>query len=206
VSSVVESSFLDALQRVSQRLQRVAELLHGAKHAVLGGTRPEAERPADFVDRSPLVMPKRERGALERAECAERMLDTTADFGALREPLRVRCIRRWHIGRRFQRFASRLIVACLFRAHQIHRAVRDNPLQPGAEVRARLEAAELSIRAKKTLLNHVFGILFISRHPEGQPEHSPAVPLYERAKRVAVTLAGTGQDSCSFGRVHHSPD
>jgi hypothetical protein len=28
------------------------------------------------------------------------------------------------------------------------------------------------------------------------------VPLDEGAKRIVVALAGTGQDGCSFGRVH----
>ena len=48
----------------------------------------------------------------------------------------------------------------------------------------------------------ILGILFVSRHPERQPEDAAAVPLDERAERLAVALAGTGQDGCCLGRVH----
>src|SRR5256885_1095695 len=82
--------------------------------------------------------------------------------------------------------------------HQIDRAVRRDAVQPRAEIGARLEPAELSIRAEKAFLDHIFGILLIAGHPERQPENTPAVPLDERAKRLAVALAGTGQDGCSL--------
>ena len=90
----------------------------------------------------------------------------------------------------------------LLGAHQIHRAVRDDPIEPRPEVRARLEPVELTIRFEKALLDHIFGILLIPGHPEGQPEHTPAVPFDEGAKRLTVALAGTGQDGCRLGRVH----
>ena len=107
-----------------------------------------------------------------------------------------------HVHRFVEAVAAGLIVAGLLGAHQIHRTVGDDAIEPRAEIRARLEAAELSIRAKEAFLDHIFGILLIASHPERQPEHTPAVPLDEGAKRIVVALAGTGQDGCSFGRVH----
>jgi hypothetical protein len=65
-----------------------------------------------------------------------------------------------------------------------------------------IEAAEMPIRAEEALLNHVFGILFVAGHSEYQPEGIPAVPLHERAKRVVVALAGSGQDGRCFARSH----
>ena len=55
---------------------------------------PRFERRADFVDRSSFVVPQRERGALERAQLAERRLHPPLDLGALRHPLRSRHVRR----------------------------------------------------------------------------------------------------------------
>ena len=43
--------------------------------------------------------------------------------------------------------AANLIVAGLLGAHQIHRAVRHDPVQPRAEIRARFEASDLAVRA-----------------------------------------------------------
>src|SRR6185295_13285206 len=113
-----------------------------------------------------------------------------------------RQVGRRQLHRLVEAVAANLVVPRLLRSHQIHRAVRDDAVQPGAEVRARLEASELPIRAKKAFLDHIFRILFVAGHPVGQPEDTPAVPLDERSERLAVTLAGTIQDGCCFGRVH----
>ena len=106
------------------------------------------------------------------------------------------------LGRVVEALAARHVVPRLLRAHQIHRAVRDDAIQPGAEIRSRLEPAQLLDTREESFLHHIFGILLVPGHPERQPKDAPAVALDERAKRVAVTLAGTGQDGCCFGRVH----
>ena len=94
------------------------------------------------------------------------------------------------------------VVAGLLRAHQIHRAVGDNAIQPGAEVRARFEASELLVGANERFLNNILSILFVACHPKCEPKDASAVTLHERTKRIAVALAGTGQDGCCFGGVH----
>jgi hypothetical protein len=81
----------------------------------------------------------------------------------------------------------------LFGAHQIHRAVGDDAIEPGAEIRARFEPSELPVGAKKALLHDILCILFIAGHPERQSKDGPAVALDERPKRLAVALARTVQ-------------
>src|SRR5438094_10441886 len=107
-------------------------------------------------------MPQRECGALERAQAAERFLHAPLNLRALREPLRARRPGSRHLHRRVEAVAARLIVARLFHSHHVHRTVRDDAIEPGAEIGARLEASELLVGAKETLLHHVFGILLVS--------------------------------------------
>ena len=134
----------------------------------------------------------------------ERRLHAPLDLRALRHALRPRHVRRRQLHGLVEAVAADLVVPRLLRPHQIHRAVGDDAIQPGAEVRPRLEPPQLPIGAKKAFLDHIFRILFVAGHPVGQPEDTPAVPLDERSERLAVALAGTGQDGCCFGRVHLS--
>src|SRR5436190_8289374 len=188
---------------VPERLQRLAQLFHGTEHAVLGRAGAEPERFADFVDRPSFVVAERKGGALQRAHQRQGVLHLAIDFGAFSERLRIRHLGRGKLRRCLQRLAADLIVPGLAGTHQIHRAVRRDPVEPRAEVRARLEPAKLAVRPQKALLDHIFGILLIARHPERQPEDTPAVPLDKCAKGVAVALAGPRQDGSHFGRVHH---
>src|SRR4051812_20785713 len=118
-----------------QRLERRAQFFYRSKDAVLRRARPEPERAADFLDRAALVVPKREGRALERAQRSERVRDAALDFRALREALGTWRCDAGHLDHLVEVLASRLVVPGLFRAHQIHRAVRDDPVEPRAEVR-----------------------------------------------------------------------
>src|SRR5438093_12031713 len=82
-----------SLVRAPQRFERGPELADRAEDAVLRRARAEAERAADFVDGSSLVMPQREGGALERAQRRHRVRHAPLDFGALAEPLGIGPIR-----------------------------------------------------------------------------------------------------------------
>src|ERR1039457_6626978 len=46
--------------------------------------------------------------------------------------------------------------------------------------------AQLFVRSQKSLLDDIFGVLFIPGHPEGQPEYTPAMAFDEDTKRVAI--------------------
>jgi len=186
----------------AQRGERRAQLLHRAKHAVFGRARSEAERGADFVDRPSFVMPQRECRAFQRAERAQRVLHAPIDLGAFGQSLRVGRVDGRQLTRGVEALAAGLIVSSLPRAHQVDRAIRRDPVEPCRKLRPRLEPAQLFVRPQKTLLDHVFGILFVARHPIRESKHAAAVALYERAKRFVVALAGSGQDGCRLRRVH----
>ncbi len=53
-----------------------------------------------------------------------------------------------------------------------------------------------------TLRPYLLGILLVARHAKSEPERASAVPFHEGSKRLAVTLAGSGQDGGCLGRVH----
>src|SRR5262249_60204644 len=99
-------------------------------------------------------------------------------LGASGGPLPPRRPARARRRRDVQAFAARLIVPRLLRAHHVHRAVGRDPIQPGAEVRPRLEAAQLPIRAEETHLEHILAILLVAGYPLVQSEPQPAVPFY----------------------------
>jgi hypothetical protein len=61
---------------------------------------------------------------------------------------------------------------------------------------------ELPVGPKKCILHHVFRILLVAGHPERESKRTAAVPLDERAERLAVALARTGQDGCRLGHIH----
>ena len=68
----------------------IRSFLDGAEHAVLRRAGSQSERLADFFDRSSFVVAQRERGALERAQIAQRVLHAPIDLRALRLAFRVR--------------------------------------------------------------------------------------------------------------------
>src|SRR5947208_3321952 len=69
---------------LGQWFEHRSEFFHRTKNAVLRRTRAETERAADLLDRSPLVMAQRERGALERAQTFKRLRHAPLDFRAAR--------------------------------------------------------------------------------------------------------------------------
>ena len=75
------------------------------------------------------------------------------------------------------------------RSDQIDRAVHGDAVQPGAEVRARFEPAQLLVRLQERLLDDVLGVRGIAGHPVRQPVDSAAVALDERPERFAVSVA-----------------
>jgi hypothetical protein len=92
-------------------------------------------------------VPQRERRPLERAEGRQRSLDAPLNLGALGLSLGVRQIGGRQLQRLVQAVSARLIVPGLFRSHQIHRAIRDDAIEPRAEVRPRFEAPQLLVGA-----------------------------------------------------------
>jgi hypothetical protein len=72
------------------------------------------------------------------------------------------------------------------RADEVDRAVHRDAVNPGAEVRPRLESTQLLVRLQKRLLHHVLRVRRIAGHPMRQPEDSPAMALDEHPERFAI--------------------
>jgi hypothetical protein len=76
------------------------------------------------------------------------------------------------------------------RSNQVDRAVDGNPVQPGAEVGARLESAQLPIGLEKRFLHDVLGVRRTPRHAVRQPVDGPTVAFHELPEGFAVAVAG----------------
>jgi hypothetical protein len=63
-------------------------------------------------------------------------------------------------------------------------------MEPGRKRRAPVELPELLICAKKCILHHVFGILFIATHTIRNPENGSAVSFDKGTKRKLIAVAG----------------
>ena len=74
-------------------------------------------------------------------------------------------------------------------------------MQPGAEVRARLESGQLPVGLQESLLDDILGILRAPGHPEGEPEHSTAVAIHECTVSLAICVAGQ-RDGGSVRLLH----
>ena len=120
------------------------------------------------------------------------VVDAILDFGAQHQSLRcalpavvdgVGAADLFEVRRVVSRFAVRP------RPNQVDRAVHGDAVQPGAEVRPRLEAAQLLVGLQERLLHHVLGVRGAAGHPVRQPVDSAAVALDERPKRLAVSVA-----------------
>jgi hypothetical protein len=72
----------------------------------------------------------------------------------------------------------------------VDRAVDRDPVQPGAEIGARFETAQLTVGFQEGLLHHVFRVLRRSCHSMRDPIDGAAVALNQRAKSFAITVAG----------------
>src|ERR1700676_1219474 len=76
-------------------------------------------------------------------------------------------------------FAAALAFFFMSFAHtnQIERVVRGDAVEPGRKTRSRFVFVQLPIGSQKSLLDHILGVLFISRHPKSQTEDSSAMLL-----------------------------
>ena len=75
------------------------------------------------------------------------------------------------------------------RANQVDRAVHRDAVEPGAEVGARLETAQLLVGLQKRLLHHVLRVRRVAGHAVREPEDSTAVALHESAESLAISVA-----------------
>ena len=141
-------------------------------------------------------------GAFERAQRVERIRDAALNLGALRQPFRPRQVGRPCRCRLFERLRPGVLLPRLPAANRVDRAIGDDAIEPRAEVRACLEAAQVAVRLDQTVLNDVFGVLFVAGHPECQPERGPAMALDELAKGLAVALPGAGENGRNVARGH----
>jgi hypothetical protein len=87
------------------------------------------------------------------------------------------------------------------RAHVVDRAVERDPVEPGGEIRARFEAAQLPIRSHERFLHDVLGVFRHSCHSVRQSVDAAAMTLDEHAKRFLVASPGPG-DGSGVVQVH----
>jgi len=87
-------------------------------------------------------------------------------------------------------------------AHHVHRAIGCDAIQPRAEIGSGLKAAELAKGAEKTFLHNIFGILFVSRHAEGELKHSAAVLLDQRPERFFISPTRPNERGRPVAGVH----
>ena len=99
--------------------------------------------------------------------------------------------------------ASAIPVNAAARSKQIERAVDGDAMQPRSEVRALFEPRQLLVRAKESLLHHIVGIVFISRHPIRQSKDGLTVALHQLPERVGVAVA---RPAHGYSVSHLHPD
>jgi len=161
----------------------------------------QVERPTDFIDRPSLVMAKGEGRSLDGREIVERLVHALVDLCALGEA--IGCgPRQLRVGRRLIEDLGFGVHAMAAGAHHVHRAIGSDAIQPGAEVGPGLKSAELAIGAEKTFLHNIFGILFVSRHAEGELKHSAAVLLDQRPERFFISLPRPNERGRPVTGVH----
>ena len=161
----------------------------------------------------PFDVTQRERRALERGQQSERLVHAIRNLRARRDPLRRRLRFGAALAQRSLLEIHRVvsILAMPPRANQVDRTVHRDPVQPGAKIRPGLETAQLLVRLEPRLLHHVFRILRVPGHPVRKRIDVAGMLFDERAKRVAVAVAGPGDNRrvalvhpCSFdglGRI-----
>ena len=177
--------------RGHERFERRAHLADRAEDAVLGRVRLEPERSADVLDRVAFEVPQDEGRPLALAERGHRRVDAILNFGTQHESLRCVLPALFASLLAAHGFEVRRVVPCFLvrpRPNQVDRAIHGDAMQPGPEVRPRLESAQLLVGLEKRLLDDVLGVRGIARHPVRQPIDSPAVALDERPERVAISV------------------
>src|SRR5208283_5504474 len=162
--------------------------------SVFGG----AELPDGFAGGVALDFAQEEGGAKERREVVEVLVNHLADFCAGVDLLGIRPIVGEALGDGQFVFVlgvvkrnrgARLSAAAL---HQC--SVDDDAREPSRELRAALEAFEVAVSGKQTVLQSIFGVLGITQDAQSRLEQLALITAKEGLDRLSVaTLAGADQ-------------
>src|SRR5207253_7636292 len=146
-------------------------------------------------------MAENERGPFISTESFPRGRDLIAQFRAEKPTILLRICAggTGHLG--LLRIAAVMTVDAAARSKKIERAVDRDPVQPRAEVRTLLESIQLAVRAQERLLNHVVGIVFISRNPISDPKNWTTMLLNEQPEGVGITGPRPAHGRC-VGCLH----
>jgi hypothetical protein len=137
------------------------------------------------------VVPQNEGGTLHVAQLIEGGFEKLGYLRALRKPLRpwLRC------GYGLEPILRLLAAVIDFdflsapsRTQQIQGAIGAYSVEPGRECGAVIEFADLSVSAKKGLLDQILRVLFITTHTVSQAEDGPAVALNQDTKSKVSTF------------------
>ena len=79
----------------------------------------------------------------------------------------------------------------LLPAGEVQGRVHRDPVEPGAELGAGVEAAERSIRPQERLLDRVLGALLVAGDAPGEPEQPRAVAHHQLPESLGVSLSGS---------------
>ena len=179
------------------------EFLHRAKHAVLGGAGFQVQRLADLFNGTPFHVPHGEGYALGRRKQAQGAGDFALHLIAKQQPVWPRR------GGRHLHLAAfsglRLIddLVCIFSLHvrlsrvqEVKRAVDGNPVEPGAEVGAKLKTLQAFIGPQKSFLHQFFCILLVSGHAINHTKDAAGMAFDQHAKRVPVAGQNLRHHGC----------
>src|SRR5262249_53399686 len=185
--------------RLDERREVAPQLRDRAEDAVLGGAGPDPEGLSDLRDRTSLEVPQDERRPLHGVQVSQRSGNSSLDFRGEYHPLRPGAA-----GRYLQLFSLgglRLGLPGDPASQEVHGAVGRDPVKPGRELGLPREAFEASVGFEESLLDHVFGVLLVSGHPECQSEDIPAVPLHQALEGLPITRPGS-RDRGRVGSFH----
>jgi hypothetical protein len=74
-------------------------------------------------------------------------------------------------------------------------------------LRAGFEVVEVPVGAQERLLYHVFGVVLVACHSEGQSVHRAAVPLHQDTKGLGLAAAHTRDRlGIGLGVLHPFPE
>src|ERR1035437_9338452 len=178
-----------------QGLESPAQVLHRAKHAVLGRARLAAQHAAHIVDTHACEMPQYKRGAFRSAQFGHSLGHAVADFSAHGDAVWPGVVRgegeHGIVHRGIRR--RRQLVTPFAGAHEVERAVDGDAIEPGAEAGALVEPGELFIRPQEAVLHYILRVLLVASHTKCEPEQGTAVALHEHPKRVGIARPRLGR-------------
>src|SRR6266508_5318910 len=187
---------------MDDRLQGDAHFFDGAEDAVFRRFTFEPKRRGHFANRSALDMPQHERGTLHFCEPSKRLPNPLVDLGAEGQPVGAQTCRYRLVSRRILQVGAVMSdLARSPRPNEIYGAVHGDSVEPGSEIRACLEAAQLTIGLEKCLLHNVLCVLAAAGEPIGDMKHVLRVTLDERLECVCVAIAHPG-DGGAVALVH----